>query len=156
MAAPWKKNAAFFVLGFFLGAVSMFVFSGQQLEDLYQERERLKVDLFETRDRLTRLEDLWESRHEEIVREIKIDLEMEKDTYGELSIKKAIQEIVSDLVGEKVHSLNPTLVIRMLDERKIKADEREYHLDLQAVVISETLTLYIKPERVSILPQDEP
>ncbi len=156
MAAPWKKNTAFLVLGLFLGAVSIFVFSGQQLEDLYQERERLKVDLFETRERLTRLEDLWESRHEEIVREIKIDLEMEKDTFGELSIKKAIQEIVNDLVGEKVQSLNPTLVIRMLDERKIMADEREYRLDLQAVVISETLTLYIKPERISSLPQDEP
>ena len=156
MAAPWKKNAAFFVLGLFLGAVSIFVFSGQQLEDLYQERERLKVDLFETRERLTRLEDLWESRHEEIVREIKIDLDMERDTFGELSIKKAIQEIVNDLVGEKVQSLNPTLVIRMLDERKIMADEREYRLDLQAVVISETLTLYIKPERISSLPQDEP
>ena len=156
MAAPWKKNAAFFVLGLFLGAVSIFVFSGQQLEDLYQERERLKVDLFETRERLTRLEDLWESRHEEIVREIKIDLDMERDTFGELSIKKAIQEIVNDLVGEKVQSLNPTLVIRMLDDRKIMADEREYRLDLQAVVISETLTLYIKPERVSSLPQDEP
>jgi hypothetical protein len=151
-----KRSVAFLVLGFFLGAVSIFILSGQQLEDLYQERERLKVDLFETRERLNRLEDLWESRHEEIVREIKIDLEMEKDTFGELSIKKAIQEIVNDLVGERVQSLNPTLVIRMLDGRKITADGREYRLDLQAVVISETLTLYIKPERISSTPQDEP
>lgn len=156
VALVGKRSMAFFVLGFFLGAVSIFVFSSQQVEGLYQEREKLKVDLFETRERLTRLENLWESRHEEIVREIKIDMEMEKDTFGELAIKKAIQEIVNDLVGEKVQSLNPSLVIRMLDERKITADGREYRLDLQAVVISEVLTLYIKPERVSNVPQDEP
>lgn len=152
----WKKGAAFFILGFFLGAVVIFLFSSQQLEDFYQEREKLKADLFESRERLTRLEDLWESRNEEIVREIKIDLEMEKDTFGELYIKQAVQEIVNDLMGEKVRTLNPSLVIRMLDERKITADGREYRLDLQAVVISETLSLFIKPERISNLPQDEP
>ncbi len=151
-----KKCLAFLVLGFILGAVSVFISSGRQMEQLYQEREELKVSLFETRERLNRLEDMWESRGEEIIREVQIVLRMEQDTFGELSIKQAIQEIVKDLVGEKVRTLNPSLVIKMLDGRKITADEREYLLELEAVVISETLSLYIQPRRIKEMPQDEP
>lgn len=151
-----RKGIACLVLGFMLGAVSFSLVSGRQMEELYREREELRVSLFETRERLMKLEDMWESRGEEIIREVRIVLETEEDSFIELALKQATQEIVKDLVGEKVQSLNPSLVVRMLDGRKVAAEEREFVLDLEAVVISETLSLFIKPRRVQDGPRDEP
>ena len=153
---PGKKGMAWLVLGFMVGAITVSLVSGRQMEELYREREQLRVALFETRERLLKLEDLWESRGDEIIREIRILLETEEDRFIELALQQAIQEIVKDLVGEKVQSLNPSLVIRMLDERKVAAGEREFVLELEAVVISETLSLYIRPRRIQETPRDEP
>ena len=156
MGAPGKKGIAYLVLGFMLGAISFSLISGRQMEQLYREREELRVSLFETRERLMKLEDMWESRGDEVIREIIIVLDTKEDSFIELALKQAIQEIVGDLMGEKVQSLNPSLVVKMLDDRKVAAGEREFILELEAVVISETLSLYITARRVQEGPRDEP
>ncbi len=156
MGAPGKKGIACLVLGFMLGAISFSLISGRQMEQLYREREELRVSLFETRERLMKLEDMWESRGDEVIREIIIVLDTKEDSFIELALKQAIQEIVGDLMGEKVQSLNPSLVVKMLDDRKVAAGEREFILELEAVVISETLSLYITARRVQEGPRDEP
>lgn len=156
MGAPGKKGIAYLVLGFMLGAISFSLINGRQMEQLYREREELRVSLFETRERLMKLEDMWESRGDEVIREIIIVLDTKEDSFIELALKQAIQEIVGDLMGEKVQSLNPSLVVKMLDDRKVAAGEREFILELEAVVISETLSLYITARRVQEGPRDEP
>lgn len=113
------------------------------MDELYHEREQLKVTVFETKERLNKLEEQWESKEEQIIKEIKVELKTEKNSFAELSLEQSVHEIVKDLVGEKVNALNPYILINMLEGRIIKVDNNNYQLDLKTVVISETLSFYI-------------
>ncbi len=140
----YTKAIVFLILGFIVGSIVIFLFSATRMEELYQEREQLKVKVFETTERLSKLEEMWESKEEQIIKEIKIELKTEKNTFAELSLKQSVHEIVKDLVGEKVKALNPLILINMIEGRIIQADNKKYQLDLKAVTISEILSFYIK------------
>ena len=151
-----EKTLSLLLLGIIIGSIITISLLGYRIEKLYQEREQLKVDLFETRERLNNLEEMWQSQSEDFIKEIVIELKMEKSTFTELALKQAIQEIVKDLVGEEVSSINPHIIMSMLDKRIITAEEKKYRLDLEAVFLSETLTFIIEPALITEVPDDEP
>ncbi len=140
----YNKSVVFFILGFILGSIIFFLFSAVKMDGLYQEREQLKVTVFETKERLNKLEEQWESKGEEIIKEIKVELKTEKNTFAELSLEQSVHEVVKDLVGEKVKALNPYILINMLEGRIIRVDNNNYQLDLKAITISEILSFYIE------------
>ncbi|HHX76828.1 MAG TPA: hypothetical protein GX697_00545, partial [Firmicutes bacterium] len=98
-----RRLAAFFLLGFITGSLVIFHLTSSRLETLYHEKEALKVNLFETTERLYRLEELWKSRQEEVIRDIKLEINAdEKNPFSELALKQAVGELVKGLLGEKV------------------------------------------------------
>ncbi len=139
-----RRLAAFFLLGFMTGSLVTFHLTSRRLETLYHEKEALKVSLFETTERLYRLEELWKSRQEEVIRDIKLEINTDgKNPFSELALKQAVGELVKGLLGEKAANVNPSLVINLVNGRIIKAAEKEYRLELKAVVISETVVFYL-------------
>ncbi len=148
-----KKTISLLILGFILGSIVTLSLSGYRIEKLYQEREQLKVDLFETKERLSKLEEMWESKSEGFIREVRIELKMDNNTFTELALKQSIQETVKDLVGEKINTINPYIIINIIDGRIITADDKKYRLDLEAVFLSEILAFYIKPILITETPE---
>lgn len=106
--------------------------------------------MFETTERLKKLEAQLETHQKPVIREVIIELEMDKNTFIELELRKSIGEIVNNLVGEELSSLNPHLVYRMLDGRNIRLDEgRLYRVEVKWIIISEQLIFHLSCDSVS-------
>lgn len=147
-----KRYIAILLTGIFIGATVINLLYGNIIDKLYWEKEELKIRLFETTERLDKLEDQLETHQNPVVREVIIEIIQDKNSFTELSLRQAIGEIVTHLVGEELNDLNPYLIHRMIDGRNIKLDEGElYRVEVIWIIISEQIIFHLS---CSPLPPD--
>ncbi len=135
-----KRGISLWLLGLIAGGVLCSLVTGPGLEKLYQEKERLKVELFETTDRLHRLEKQLHTRETEQVQAVNIELATSAGTLAELALRQALAEITAELVGEKIDLLKPSLLVKLLDRRMLIVEDKQYVITVHWVVIGEKIT----------------
>lgn len=135
-----KRGFALWLLGLITGGVLCLLFTGSFLDNLFQEKEKLKVELFEATGRLQQLEKQLHSRETQQVQAVNIELSTSAGTLAELSLKKALAEITTELIGEQIDLLKPSLLIKLLDQRILTAEDRPYVISVHWVVIGEETT----------------
>ncbi|NMA92941.1 MAG: hypothetical protein GX973_07490, partial [Firmicutes bacterium] len=135
-----KRRAAFLLLGLIAGGAAFNLVTGPGQEELHREKERLKVELFETADRLRQLEKQLQTHEAGQVRAVNIELSSPFDTLVELALRQALAEITSELIGEKSEQLKPSLLVKLLDQRVIDVEGKQYLVTVCWVVIGEELT----------------
>ena len=115
------------------------LYHAARVEQLYWENEKLKVELFDTTDRLVKLESRWLSHEEFEITAVNIEWSGEISAFTELELTKKVHEITGSLVGQKIDHLNPRLLIPLLDQRKLTVDNKDYLISVNWVVISEEI-----------------
>ncbi len=139
-----KRYIAVFLVGILVGASVINLLFGSMIDELYWEKENLKITLFETTERLRKLEDQLETHQNQVVREVKIELVLDKNSFTELSLRQAISEIVGNLVGEELSGLNPYLIHQMIDGRNIKLDDNQlFRIEVIWIIISEQIIFHL-------------
>ena len=147
-----KRRAAFLLLGLIAGGAAFNLVTGPGQEELHREKERLKVELFETADRLRQLEKQLQTHEAGQVRAVNTS-SLPFDTLVELALRQALAEITSELIGEKSEQLKPSLLVKLLDQRVIDVEGKQYLVTVCWVVIGEELTFNLT---ASAAPDREP
>ncbi len=132
-----RGGAALFLVGALAGGIAVSVVNAGRLDRLYLEKEKIRVELFETADRLHKLEKRWAGRSENLVRAVIIELATEAGAFDELSLQQAAAAITADLVGKSVSTLHPHLLLNLLDGRLLSVNGKFYRLSVNWIIIGE-------------------
>ena len=127
------------LLGDMAGGIGVTLFHAARIEQLYWENEKLKVELFETTDRLLKLESRWLSHEEWEITAVNLEWSGDITAFTELELTKKVHEITGSLVGQRIDQLNPRLLIPLLHQRKLTVDNKDYLITVNWVVIAEEI-----------------
>ena len=142
------RQVGFFILGVLLGMLIMHFLQGKQIEELYWEKENLQVQLYETSQQLRQMQEQQETPQPRVVNEIKINIEVEEDSFVEPGLKQNTYELVEGLLGQEVHALPYPLLYNHLDGRVVNGEDKKYRLKVKAVIVGEVLEYYLKAVKV--------
>jgi len=146
-----KRYFAIFLLGILLGTSMINLLHGRSVDKMYWEKEELKIALFETSKRLSKLEDQLAIRHNPLVREVKIEIETEEDDFTKQALRQAINQIAGDMIGEELSSINPQLLYQMLNKREIKLqDGRIFQTEIMWLVVSDQIIFNLRCSPLNI------
>lgn len=136
-----KRYLALILLGTIFGAVLMNIYLSRRIDELFISREKLKVDLYETEERLKKIEDQWQSHQTTLIKEVNIQFNRPvDDQFLELALRQEIIKLTQNFIGEDVETLPHTLVVHLLDQRIVEADGKRFRLIVKTVIIAEKLT----------------
>lgn len=132
-----RHGTAFFLIGALAGGVAVNIVNAAHLDRLYLEKEKIRVELFETTERLSKLEKQWAGRDENLVKAVVIELVTEAGAFDELSLQEEVAAITADLIGKNVTTLHPHLLLHLLDGRLLGVNDKFYRLAVNWIVIAE-------------------
>ncbi len=136
MISQRRRNTAIFFLGLLAGAMLVHLIHARRLEQLYREKESLKVQLFETTDKLTRMEELWADKREGGIGSVDFVITGEMEPFVELELQRQVREITSGLPGSLISEVQPHLLVSLLHQRKLTVEQRDYLVRVNWVVIA--------------------
>ncbi len=131
-----RQNLAALLLGALAGAIIFSLVNAGRLEQLYWEKEKLRVDLFETTERLAKVESLLDTHQEDEVISVKIEINSSLNAFTQLELRERLSEVSAGLVGEKIENINPELVLALFQNRKISVDGKDYLTTVNWIIIA--------------------
>lgn len=141
-----------FLTGILIGIVILSVVVGYRLDNYYKQISYLKNII---RDKDERLEKLEESINIQnfIVKDIEINLVFDKDKNNDeidkIEIEKAIKEKYNKLIGQEVKTIDAHMVVEVVDKRILKIEDREYKLQVDKLILTEILNMWIRVEKMN-------
>jgi hypothetical protein len=136
-----RQIIALVITGVILGAALMNIYLADKMDELYIDREKLKVELYETKERLKKTEDQWQIHRTLVIREIEVEfLQQERDSFTEIRLREAVARLTQSLIGEDLEKIPHTLVVHLLDQRIVEVEGKQYRLQVKTVVIAEKIT----------------
>jgi hypothetical protein len=144
-----KRYSALFLLGTLLGMLIMHSFQGRELDKLYWEKENLKVELYESKEQLKKMQELHETLLPSVVREIKLEINMEENGFVDPALRREIYDLVKGLLGQEVQALPYPLALNVLDNRIVELNKKRYKLDVEAIILGETMAYYLQAQKLA-------
>jgi hypothetical protein len=144
-----KRYFALFLLGTLLGMLIMHSFQGRELDKLYWEKENLKVELYESKEQLKKMQELHETLLPSVVREIKLEINMEENGFVDPALRREIYDLVKGLLGQEVQALPYPLALNVLDNRIVELNKKRYKLDVEAIILGETMAYYLQAQKLA-------
>jgi len=131
--------------GVILGATLMNLFLTKKIDQLFLEREKLKVELYEATERLKIT--AQQQQNKLLVREIEvIFLNGQKEPLLEIELRKAVIELAQAIIGTEVKQVPHTLIRHLLDQRLIEVGGDKYRLHLKTIIVAEKTTFLLDYE----------
>ncbi len=144
-----KYSMAFFILGILAGMIVMHSFQGKELEKLYWQKENLKVELYETREQMKKIQEQHKSLLPAVIKEIKLEIDMEENSFVEPALRRHIYDLVKEVLGQEVLALPYPLLFNLLNERIVEMDNKRFRLKVEAIILGETLVYYLKVKKMA-------
>lgn len=136
------RGVAVFLFGVILGATCAMLYSARLIDNTLIELETLRSELADSRSRNARLEQSLEDRRTRVVQDISINLDV-TDRHLSLRLSQVARELIDDLIGQEIGSLDAPLIASVFSGRTVTVEGASYTFDLDLLVISETLELYL-------------
>lgn len=130
------------VVGILAGVAVFSLLVSYRVDQYYQEIRRLEAANEEKEIRLRRLEESV-GKTKYLLKKIEVNLLYEGDELDKINLEKSIQEKYSQLLGKEVAAIDIDLVAKVVDERIIKLEEREYKLKLKQMMLTEVLKIWV-------------
>lgn len=151
-----RQTMALLTLGYLAGLVMGVGLLSARLDRVSLEREQYLVrcaDLAVQIEKLQERLDLARSAQGgPIVGEVSLNLEG-ADELTRLRVRSAVSGLVDDIVGENVTTLDPALVLHLLDGRMVVVEKRTIVLRVETVVIGPETAFWV---RLEVLPERPP
>ncbi len=151
--SKFKSFLAWLSLGVVIGATITTVYLSNELDELHWTKTELEQQVTQKEERLEKLEqellsmeEKWEHSSSNVVRDTTIVVDYEDDPQTVLAVEEFCQEIAQEIIGHRISNLEPKLIFQMFDNRTLQVNDNQYRLEVESLLISENLTVWIKPE----------
>lgn len=141
------RYIAVFFLGFIGGAACINLLIGLNLDKAYIQIEELKDQVSDQHTQLESLQAELDVRQSSLVKQINVHVLVD-DKYVQMEIEDFAKSLLKDLIGKEVESLDPIIVLNVVNDRSIKIDSISYELKVKALLISEKIVVYIEPSEL--------
>lgn len=144
----WATLLAVFIFGFILGAAVLNYISGTHLDRAELEIQKLNHIRLDQTEQIKALENNLAEQKAITVNTIEIRIISEKesktDPYNKLEIEKEIKQLLKNVRGQEISTLDPLLINNMIDKRTVTVSEHRYILSVKGTLISEKLVMYVE------------
>lgn len=144
-----RYSISLLILGVLAGTIIMHTIQGKALEKLYWEKENLKVELYETREQLKKIQEQHKSLLPALIEKIELEITMEEDSFVEPDLKLRIYDLVKEVLGQEIQTLPYPLLFNLLHERIVQVENKQFRLEVEAIIIGKTLVYYLKVKKIS-------
>lgn len=152
-----KKEMALVILGVIIGAAAMNTYLSHRMDELFINHERLRVELYETEERLKKTETQWEDHQALVIQEIDIQFTRgDRDQYLEVKLQEAVSRLTQDLIGEEVETVPYALIRHLIDERIVEVEGQRYRLHADTIIVAPKITYVLDYAPESQQSDDEP
>jgi len=139
------------IAGILIGATALTILVSYRMDKLYENLAALENVINEKDAKLKKLEESINTMYF-VLQDTEIIVEFIGEDAGDeidrIEIEKAIKEKYTELLGKEVKSIDPDLVVKVVDQRIFKLDEKEYRLRVSKLLLSETLKLWVEAQLV--------
>ena len=142
------RTMSLLLLGILAGMIIMHFLQSKRVDEYYWEKEELKVKLYEATERLKRIEEQHDRLLPALVEDIRLEITMEDDSFVEPELRRLIYDLAKELIGQEFQALPYPLVYNILDNRILESEEKKYRLNVEAVIIAETVTYYLTAKKI--------
>ncbi|MBC7341577.1 MAG: hypothetical protein H5U02_03880 [Clostridia bacterium] len=151
-----RKQIAMLILGAIIGMAVTAIRVGGQVDVLWIENSRLLDELRSRTERLRLLEAQISKQCYLRVTSVEPHVSLKRAFNSAeaqsicLAVERQIAEILSPLLGKEVKSLDPTLVMQILDQRRVQVNKQNYELLIKTLILSERLVVYVEAKPLAI------
>jgi hypothetical protein len=139
---------ASFIIGVLMGAAALNLVSGTHLEKAQLEIERLNAQLAEQSEQITALEETIAQHEHLAVTEIEVHVSFkdpkQDDELHTLGIERTIKELLKTVRGREVSTLDPVLILNIVDGRSIAISNVEFTVTVKSLLVSDKLILHVE------------
>lgn len=142
---------AIFTLGVIAGSAATGVFIGDRVDALHLENRQLKERLVAAERDLRQLEEQKQTSRR-VVTKISSRVSFAEDcdftdyekSTVEMAVEKNVREWLKLVLGQDLETVNYQLVPRIVDNRELEVEGKKIRLQVELVVISETVLVYLE------------
>lgn len=135
------------ISGILVGAIVLTSLVSYRMDKLYENIATLEITINEKDAKLKKLEESINTMYF-VLQDIEIIVEFLGEESGDdidrIEIEKAIKEKYTELLGKEVKSIDPNLVMEVVDGRIFKLEGKEYRLKVNKLILSEILKLWVE------------
>lgn len=144
MSGFWLRLLAAFLVGSLLGAAVVNALSGKRLESLYLEAEKLRVELSEQQEKLSKLTEKISYRP--VVEDFEVHVKGPSPR-EEVEVEKQVRAMLHELIGKPVAQIDPWLIFSTLEGRIIELGKERFRLRARAALFDRQVVIYLEVER---------
>jgi len=139
------------IAGILIGITTLSVIVSYRMDTYYTKIAYLENTI---QDKDARLEKLEKSINTQsvILKDINVVLDFGESETGDeidkIDIEKAIKEKYVLLLGKEVKTIDADIITEVVDKRILKIEDREYKLQVNKLILTETLKIFIQVERL--------
>jgi len=140
------------ITGILIGISILSIVVSYRMDTHYKEITYLKNTI---QDKDARLEKLEKSINTQkvILKDIEVILNFGENKDGDeidkIDIEKTIKEKYSTLLGKEVKNIDTDILIEVVDKRILKIDDKEYKMQVEKLIVTEILQIFIKVETIN-------
>lgn len=139
------------IVGGLIGIVAITTLVSYRMDGLYEKIASLENVINEKDAKLEKLEQSINTMYF-VLEDIKVVTEIigedVEDNIDKIEIEKAIKEKYTNLLGKEVKTIDPDLVIEVIDKRIFKLEGKEYKLSVNKLVLTEIMKIWVDAKLV--------
>lgn len=140
-----------FLIGMLVGASLVTWWVGARIDYLMLQNEKLQATLDTKETQMQKLEDNLASQQRFVVNDIQVIVSFpedeEEDSFVQISLERRIVEMLDDLWGKEVKTLDPVLIANIIDNRTVEIDRKRYRLTItRGPLVSDKVLIYVEAE----------
>ena len=144
-----KPILAGLILGWLIGAASVSLLAGKNLDKAELEIRNLHIQLEDQTEQLADMDKkLTAAKRNMLVSDIDVHVDF-PDEYERLEIETAVKKLLKSLRSREVSSLDPALVANIIDRRILEVSEHKYHLTVKGTMVSEKIIVYVEAKEIT-------
>lgn len=136
------------LIGILIGTTIFTILISYRMDEHYKRIATLENIIQEKDTKLEKLESSINARTivvQDI--ELSVTIDEEIDEMDKIVIEKAIKEKYRSIFGKEVKTIDPEILVQVVDKRIFKIDKKEYRAYVEKLILTEILKLFIKIEK---------
>lgn len=131
------------IIGFMAGAVAVNALVSFRMDMYHQQIKYLERVIDEKNIKLEKFEESINKKRY-ILKDVEIILLYEEDGIDKITLEKNIKEKYSMLIGKEVKTIDPDLLVEIVDKRIMIIKDKKYKLKLSRLMLAEVLKIWIE------------
>lgn len=132
------------LVGTLIGTVTITILISYRMDQQYKKIIFLENTIQDRNEKLEKLESSINS-YAVVLKNIEIHIldNKEIDELDKIDIEKAIKEKYTTLLGKEVKTMDPDILVEVVDKRILKIDKKEYRVNIKKLILTESLKIYV-------------